>query len=126
MLRGYWRDLAFIAVCIAVLSLGSFAFAQYLEDEPITDVETRRVREAPRLYILSGEKRIVVKPQWNYLNANGDILRSEPSKVIERIDREDNLETPEDETLTEYTVFMQELGLTKAKLINALQVSNQR
>ena len=117
------KDLLFMLACIIVLSFAGYCFAQYLEDEPITDVETRRVREAPKLYILSGEKRIVAKTQWDYLNADGDILRSEPSKVVERINREDNPETLDvDETLTEYTVFMQELGLTKAKVINALKV----
>ncbi len=108
------KDLLFMALVIVGLSFAGYALA---EDIDYTEIRPDIIKiKVDTIKILNFSETAVIT--LRYVNADGNSIKEE--RVI-FMNREDNLETPEDETSTEYTDLMQGLGVNKTFLKQALQ-----
>jgi hypothetical protein len=118
------KDMVFIAISIFVLTLAANCFAEdYLERDDIVDVEVAFEKDIDNIVILLDTKTVVIRTTLSYLDEEDYVVRTEAGELIILRDVEDDLETPEDETLTEYTDFFQSLGINKAALRTAIKVA---
>jgi len=111
------KDLCFIAVVIAVITFGVHCFAQDEIDitpEPRPSINKVAI-DTVRILHFTNTCEITLR----YLDENGDYVREE-TLIFQNV--EDNPDTPEDETKTEYTQLMTGLEINKTFLKNAIRV----
>lgn len=121
------KDLCFMVVVILAMTFAGYCFAQdFLSQNTLTDVEVTVERDIDNIVILPATKTIVIRIIERYLDAEGEVVRTKAGNVINFIDREDDENTLEiDESCTDYTDFLINLGITKAKLRQAIKEVNQ-
>jgi len=114
-----------IYLFVLVIVLGGICFANdYILSEDISEAVTQRVLDFDNLVILPTTKTVVIRTISKDLDSEGVVVRQSAGPTIIYKDVEDNLETPENEAITDFTDFMQLLDLNKTKVKQAIRTMN--
>ncbi len=113
-----------ILIALCGISLFNIAIvnAEVIEEKAVTNNIVKVVRDIDNIIINPNTKTIIIRTVKKYLDADGNVVKQERGKTIRFIDKKDNPETPNiNEAKTDYTSFIQELGLNKIKIIKAIK-----
>lgn len=121
--RGLLFGSLFSSILWAIIFLAFNAFAQdYYASEDIATLETKRIRNIGCVHISLESKTVTIDTQWNYVDTDNNILRTEPGDIILLQNIADDPETVDiDETDNQFNDLMQALGLTKSKIISEVK-----
>jgi len=117
------KDLCFMVVVIFVLSFGGYCFAQdYIESEDLSQVAVSKALDFDNMVILPTTETCVIRTIVKELDAGGNVVSQRAGRQFIYMNIIDNPETLEiDETCNDFNVFMQKLGLSKAKVKQAIR-----
>ncbi len=98
----------------------------YIETNDLTQVATRKVLELDNIVILPTTKTVEIRTIEKSLDADGNIVSQKAGKNFIYMDKEDNPDTPEDESSNDFTLFISKLGLTQALVKQAIREMESR
>ena len=97
--------------------------ADCIEEKDITNTEVKSRLDFDTMLI--HKNHVVIRTIKQFLNANGEVVRTKQGKEFLYQNIVDNPETPEDETNNRFNRFMIKLGLNLSKLRIAIREMEQ-
>ena len=119
--KEYFMKKFLVVLFVCLFMVTQISFADYIEETELSQIAVKTVLEFDNMVILPTTKTVVIRTIEKSLDAEDEVVSSKAGRKFIYMDREDNLETPNDETCTDFTDFMVKLGLNKAVVKQAIR-----